>query len=189
MRRTWVAVLAIVLGVSPAGYCRELPSHLPAAPAAVMPPAAGAPMPLPADGAALPAPAAHPAAPGCGGCNDCRPHVSCWQRLCEWACYRPLPCYCSACDDAGHVHCFGHHGCNGCGGCGGGCCYNCFPPLYMWFLRPCHEGGPHALPAKGCASCGNKGCASCADGHHPEPALAAPAAGPLPAAPAAPALH
>jgi hypothetical protein len=176
MKRTWVAVLAIVLGVSPAAVGRDLPAHLPPAPAP------GATTPPPTDGAAVPTPAAHPAPPGCGGCDGCRPHGSCWQRLCEWACYRPLPCYCSACDNAGHVHCLFHHDCNGCGGCGGhGCCYGCFPPLYMWFLRPCHEGAGHTLPCK-------KGCASCADGHHPEPAPAAPVVSPTHAAPAAPAV-
>jgi hypothetical protein len=172
MNRTWVAVLVLVLGVSPAGWGRELPPQLPPTPAA------GATTHPPAAGAALPAPAAHPAGPGCGGCNACRPQTSCWQRLCEWACYRPLPCYCSACDDSGHVHCLFHHGCNGCGGCGG-CCYHCFPPLYLWFLHPCHEGAAHTLPCK-------QGCASCANGHHPEPALVAPAA---PAAPVAPPVH
>ena len=107
MNGTMAVALAIVLGASPAGTCGELPSHLPPAPAAVMPPAPApeATTPLPADGAALPAPAApaapaaHPAAPG-GGCDHCRPHGSCWQRLCDWACYRPLPCYCSACGEA-----------------------------------------------------------------------------------------
>jgi hypothetical protein len=177
MKRTWVAVLAIVLGAGPAGTCGELPSQLPSAPAAVMPPAPApdATTPPPADGAALPAPAApdaHAAAPG-GGCDHCRPHGSCWQRLCDWACYRPLPCYCSACFEAGHVHCLFHHGCDGCGA---GCCYNCFPPLYLWFLKPCHERAPHTLPCKGCGSCAN--------GHPPEPAPAAAAAPPLPAPPA-----
>jgi hypothetical protein len=99
---------------------------------------------LPAPQRLTPAPAPAPvaAAPCCG----CGPSKGCCQRFIEWLTYQPLtrcgPCGCLPCP----VYC-------------------CDPPLYLYFLTDCANGGgpahwmtvsAHDVPAAGCQTCEKK---------------------------------
>jgi hypothetical protein len=72
-------------------------------------------------------------------CEQCLKEHPCLAKAKDWLCFRPLrtcPCECK--------HCGG-----------------CWPPLYVYFLRPCVEGPGNYHCANNCASCVHNGCASC----------------------------
>jgi hypothetical protein len=77
--------------------------------------------------------------PSCGTCCGCAKAHPCLARAKEWLCFVPLrtcPCECE------HPS-------------------SCFPPLYLYFLRPCVEGGGcYHYPDK-CSACVHNTAASC----------------------------